>query len=109
MTSVKVAVRVRPFNKREKERESRSIISMHPGNLTKIENPVRLPAPVRRPRNEELTACVCRRTERRRSTPLITRIGLTMVSKSQTPKGVTCTRTGPAAVMMIKTKSTRTW
>jgi hypothetical protein len=39
MTTVKVAVRVRPFNKREKERESRTIIEMLPGNKTAIENP----------------------------------------------------------------------
>ena len=40
MSSVKVAVRVRPFNKREKERESKSIIQMKPGNQTIITNPV---------------------------------------------------------------------
>ena len=43
MTSVKVAVRVRPFNKREKEREAVSIIKMNPGNQTVIKNPVRRP------------------------------------------------------------------
>jgi hypothetical protein len=42
MTSVKVAVRVRPFNKREKEREAVSIIKMNPGNQTVIKNPVRI-------------------------------------------------------------------
>ena len=39
MTSVKVAVRVRPFNQREKNFESECIIQMD-GNQTKIRNPV---------------------------------------------------------------------
>ena len=39
MTSVKVAVRVRPFNQREKNFASECIIQMD-GNQTKIRNPV---------------------------------------------------------------------
>jgi hypothetical protein len=39
MTSVKVAVRVRPFNQREKNFESKCIIHMD-GKQTKITNPV---------------------------------------------------------------------
>ena len=39
MTSVKVAVRVRPFNSREKEANSVSIITMDAKN-TYIQNPV---------------------------------------------------------------------
>ena len=39
MTSVKVAVRVRPFNGREKEQNSKCIIRMESGN-TYITNPV---------------------------------------------------------------------
>lgn len=39
MTSVKVAVRVRPFNQREKNFESECIIKME-GNTTYIKNPV---------------------------------------------------------------------
>jgi kinesin family protein 1 len=39
MTSVKVAVRVRPFNQREKGFQSECIIEMV-GNQTKIRNPV---------------------------------------------------------------------
>ena len=38
MDNVKVAVRVRPFNDREKERKSKCIISMK-GNMTTIRNP----------------------------------------------------------------------
>lgn len=41
MTSVKVAVRVRPFNQREKSMESKCIIEMD-GKTTKITNPVSL-------------------------------------------------------------------
>ena len=36
--NVKVAVRVRPFNKRETGRNAKCIIEMH-GNVTKIQNP----------------------------------------------------------------------
>ena len=39
MTSVKVAVRVRPFNTREKNFESECIIGMN-GKTTTIRNPV---------------------------------------------------------------------
>ena len=39
MTSVKVAVRVRPFNGREKDQNSKCIIRMESGN-TYIKNPV---------------------------------------------------------------------
>ena len=39
MTSVKVAVRVRPFNQREKNFESHCIINMD-GQTTTIKNPV---------------------------------------------------------------------
>lgn len=38
-TSVKVAVRVRPYNSREKEYESKCVIRMN-GNTTEILNPV---------------------------------------------------------------------
>lgn len=38
MTSVKVAVRVRPFNQREKDMSAQCIIEMS-GNMTKITNP----------------------------------------------------------------------
>jgi kinesin family protein 1 len=38
-TSVKVAVRVRPYNQREKEYESKCVIRMA-GNTTEIFNPV---------------------------------------------------------------------
>ena len=41
MSSVKVAVRVRPFNDREKDRNSKLIIRME-GNTTFIKDPVRL-------------------------------------------------------------------
>jgi hypothetical protein len=41
MSSIKVAVRVRPFNKREKEMNSKLIISMDNNNLTTITDPVR--------------------------------------------------------------------
>ena len=40
MSSVKVAVRCRPFNDREKDRNSKLIIRME-GNTTFIKNPVR--------------------------------------------------------------------
>lgn len=40
MTSVKVAVRVRPFNKREKDQNSKLIIRMEGGKNTYIKNPV---------------------------------------------------------------------
>ena len=39
MSSVKVAVRVRPFNTREKEMNSKTIIEMG-GEMTKITDPV---------------------------------------------------------------------
>ena len=39
MTSVKVAVRVRPFNSREKSMQSTTIITMN-GNTTTIKDPV---------------------------------------------------------------------
>ena len=39
MTSVKVAVRVRPFNSREKSMQSTTIITMS-GNTTTIKDPV---------------------------------------------------------------------
>lgn len=39
MSSVKVAVRVRPFNGREKERNSHLIIAMDQSGNTKIQNP----------------------------------------------------------------------
>ena len=53
MTSVKVAVRVRPFNKREKEANSRLIIRMENGN-TYITNPVSPQPPSRRSNWEQL-------------------------------------------------------
>ena len=40
MTSVKVAVRVRPFNGREKEQNSKCIIRMDESGNTYITNPV---------------------------------------------------------------------
>ena len=45
MTSVKVAVRVRPFNKREKDLNSSSIIRME-GQDTYITNPVSITASI---------------------------------------------------------------
>ena len=41
MSSVKVAVRVRPFNEREKLQNSTSIINMDGKQLTTIKNPVK--------------------------------------------------------------------
>jgi hypothetical protein len=41
MSSVKVAVRVRPFNQREKDQNSVSIIDMDGIKTTTIRNPVR--------------------------------------------------------------------
>ena len=41
MSSIKVAVRVRPFNKREIEMKSHLIINMRDGNVTTIKDPVR--------------------------------------------------------------------
>lgn len=41
MSSVKVAVRVRPYNQRERNYESNCIIAMN-GSTTTIKNPVRL-------------------------------------------------------------------
>ena len=41
MSSVKVAVRVRPFNEREKLQNSSSIINMDGKQLTTIRNPVK--------------------------------------------------------------------
>lgn len=40
MSSIKVAVRVRPFNKRENEMNSKLIIKMEKNNLTTITDPV---------------------------------------------------------------------
>ena len=48
MTSVKVAVRVRPFNEREKAQNSSSIIGMDGKKLTTIKNPVSLSSPLAR-------------------------------------------------------------
>lgn len=41
MSSVKVAVRVRPFNQREKDQNSVSVIDMDGNKTTTIRNPVR--------------------------------------------------------------------
>jgi len=40
MSSVKVAVRVRPFNQREKDQNSVSVIDMDGNKTTTIRNPV---------------------------------------------------------------------
>jgi len=39
MSSVKVAVRVRPFNTREKDKDAKCVIAME-GNTTRITDPV---------------------------------------------------------------------
>ena len=77
MTSVKVAVRVRPFNTREKAANSRSIIRME-GNNTYITNPVSgQSSPI-------YWLCLLRRkTARRKSLDSTIAIGATMASTSQ--------------------------
>lgn len=81
MTSVKVAVRVRPFNGREKEQNSKCIIRMESGN-TYIKNPV-----------SDKSVLICetkhfvsfnRLMDKRNNSDLIIVTGRTMDSKSQT-------------------------
>jgi hypothetical protein len=68
MSSVKVAVRVRPFNQREKDQNSVSIIDMDGIKTTSIRNPVR-----NQPKRAEF-----RKQEKRKILPSTTATGHTM-------------------------------
>ena len=83
MTSVKVAVRVRPFNDREKEANSTSIIRMD-GQDTYIKNPVSLKFWLFLSAQTNLMMMyIDRLMERRRSLALITVTGVMMATPTQ--------------------------
>lgn len=87
MTSVKVAVRVRPFNSREKAANSVSIIRME-GADTYIRNPVSKTHFAKQYSVDNL--CVAtRRTGKRKSLVSITATGAMMASMSQSTRGST--------------------
>jgi hypothetical protein len=83
MTSVKVAVRVRPFNKREKEMNAELIIGMV-DNQTTITNPVRysLNSFKNIASANLMNLNLHRKPERKKSSLSITVIGATMATKN---------------------------
>jgi hypothetical protein len=81
MTSVKVAVRVRPFNDREKAQNSTSVINMDGKKLTTIKNPVRLQI--------AFSSFLFRKPERSKNLRSITATGRTMVTSRKPTKANT--------------------
>ena len=73
MSSVKVAVRVRPYNDREKKQNSSSIINMDGKSLTTIKNPVSYSIKTK-------SSLIYRKMEKLKSSLLITATGLMMAS-----------------------------
>ena len=102
MTSVKVAVRVRPFNTREKEANSVSIISMDAAN-TYIQNPVSIHIFVLLKVTCMFVVSRTPRINHLQSLDSITVTGAMMVSLSQTIRMATCIRS------QAPDTSTRTW
>ena len=116
MTSVKVAVRVRPYNDREKAANSNSIIRMEGGD-TYITNPVSLPIIIANAwlkdnfAKQPLTmkcSSVDRRMARSRNLALTTVTGATTASSNQRRRWVTCVPS-PAPSTSTKTRSLQTW
>ena len=102
MTSVKVAVRCRPFNGREKDMNSKLIIRMSGGD-TYITNPVSYNSISLLP-----LLIISRQLKKNKSSVSITVTGVMMAMLSQQKQWDTSTRS-LVQTMMTRTKSSVTW
>ena len=103
MTSVKVAVRCRPFNGREKDMNSKLIIRMDRGGNTYITNPVSYNSTSLLP-----LLIISRQLKKNKSSVSITVTGVMMAMLSQQKQWDTSTRS-LVQTMTIRTKSSVTW
>lgn len=100
MSSVKVAVRVRPFNDREKVNNSRLIIKMN-GGTTSIQNPVS--------KFDFVDLVALRKQKNGVTSLLIIATGLMTVLKSRQRREVTAGRNHRAATTQIRKESSTIW
>ena len=99
MTSVKVAVRVRPFNGREKEQNSKCIIRMESNGNTYITNPVSSCVYMKL----KISIILIRRTAKKKISDLTTATGRTTALLSRSTRTGSCIRSR-ARSMQIRIK-----